>query len=816
MPAGACQELKHTFSEASLELPCPLQPSYAPPMRVLRLTLLLLPLATVTASADTWWIPAHAFGPESLTVAQPGEYRIWGWGQTGASLGVEVAGQPIDARARPADGAYDWRLLGRVELAAGPVAIGASENLVGLLITDQPRLRPEEAMRHRRVLSEPVAVQDDRYVIRRHTDTVYPSRWLTRWGSESALRNRILVSAGLAWSDHEPHPSSSTGVTEIEPVPLPPPSVFDETVQDGFRVANVAIETKPGYFLTGNLYRPLGDGPYPGVASPHGHWGNGRLEDSDKASVPQRCATLARMGFVVFAYDMVGYVDNDHWPHNWGTKEDKLWGLHPFALQLMNGRDAVTYLQSLPEVDPERIGMTGASGGGTQTFMLKAVDPRVKVSAPVNMISHTMQGGCPCENAPLIRIDHSNVEIASLAAPRPMLMVSASGDWTRETPFVEYPRVQRRYASVMLLRESLPDERLLRNVHIDAPHNYNRESRMAMYRFFAEHLLGDETKAPEDEQPHGLDVAALRVFPGGPPEHALGVRDFLEQEKARRAQRIEKELASKEASLLEFELIHRVGSMLSFALRRDRLQAIPYGALASTRHGRQMIGDYIVEQWTLDVLGRSIPMLFYRSSEPGPQTCVLLVHEAGKAALAGDDGPGDKIRALLDAGFAVLTIDVFLTGEHHAPAQRTERTGAGPFDETFAPTVTAARIADIVFASRWLTSRPDVQPVPAMFIAGFGDAALWVAAASAFPPAGLLGTPYMLLPDRDLEDDAVLAEHFYLPGARAAGIWRHAFMRAEWGNTVDAHDAPRPWQEVVDVWKERAGRVAALRARETP
>src|SRR5258705_227452 len=88
----------------------------------------------------------------------------------------------------------------------------------------------------------------------------------------------------------------------------------------------------------------------------------------------------------------------------------------------------IDFLQSLPDVDAERIAVTGASGGGTQTFLVSAVDPRVKVAAPVNMISAIMQGGA-CESAPGLRLGTFNVEIGALMAPRPLLMVSASAEW---------------------------------------------------------------------------------------------------------------------------------------------------------------------------------------------------------------------------------------------------------------------------------------------------------------------------------------------------------------------------------------------------
>jgi hypothetical protein len=154
------------------------------------------------------------------------------------------------------------------------------------------------------------------------------------------------------------------------------------------------------------------------------------------------------------------------------------------------------------------VGATGESGGGTQTFLLAAVDDRVAVAAPVNMISLRMQGGCLCENPPGLRLDTNNVEIAATIAPRPMLMVSATGDWTSDTLEREFPAMRSAYALFDAAEH-------VHAVRIDAPHNYNQASREAMYAWMArwlQHAPGGEARP---ERTYVVDPAAdLLVFYG--------------------------------------------------------------------------------------------------------------------------------------------------------------------------------------------------------------------------------------------------------------------------------------------------------------
>ena len=170
------------------------------------------------------------------------------------------------------------------------------------------------------------------------------------------------------------------------------------------------------------------------------------IENIPSYSVPALGISLARQGYVAVSWDMLGYNDARQIPHDFGGHwREQLWSFNPLGLQLWNSIRVLDYVVTRPDVDNERIACTGASGGATQTILLTAVDSRVSCAVPVNMVSASYQGADPCEEAPNLRLGSNNVEIASMTAPRPMLLVSCTGDWTRNTPTVEFPAIQSIY-----------------------------------------------------------------------------------------------------------------------------------------------------------------------------------------------------------------------------------------------------------------------------------------------------------------------------------------------------------------------------------
>lgn len=588
---------------------------------------------------------------------------------------------------------------------------------------------------------------------------------LAEWEARAAwLRRHILISAGL-W----PLPERCALAAER----------FDPIPGDGFTIFKVWFQTLRGFWATGNLFVPEGTGPFPAVLNPHGHWSHGRLENSELGSVPARGVAFARMGAIALTLDMVGYNDSQQVEHRFGGPSEKLWGIGPLRLQLWNLIRAVDFLQQLPEVDPNRIGCTGASGGGTQTFLLTAVDPRIRVAAPVNMISAHMHGGCACENTPLLRIGPNNVEFGALAAPRPLLLVSATGDWTVNTPRVEYPAIRQVYDLYGAATQ-------IETVQVDAPHNYNAESRRHVYRFFARWLLEKpDIDVDRLEVPLPSPVERLRILPGHPrPAIYLDQAGLIEQLKAEH--RLQTAVPADAAGLASYR--ETWGAQLRHLLELDGARERSDVRCRVEGEGEQ--GGVAFRRLTIGTAagGEAIPTLLLWQVADGPrrggplgawpetgQTPVLAVHERGAAALWEGSRPGPLLQALLDRGRAVLTIDPFLTDAYRSPVGQAGRNTAVTHFETYNRTDAAWRVHDIALAARVLRQAAG-RPVPLL---GLGSAGLWGLLAMA--ATDHIGAACLDVCDCEGNEQGFL-RHAYLPHLLRIGGLRPALAMA----------APRP------------------------
>lgn len=497
-----------------------------------------------------------------------------------------------------------------------------------------------------------------------------PAETKAEWERQAEqLRQRILVSNGL-W----PLPAKT---------PLQP--VIHGTIDRGeYTVEKVFFQSLPGHYVTGHLYRPKpGKEKRPGVLCPHGHWPSGRFYDAGEQKAQQqiaagaeqhalaaryplqaRMAQLARMGCVVFHYDMVGYADSRAIDHRSGFT-DAAAGLHlqnTMGLQTWNSIRALDFLLSLDEVDAERIGVTGASGGGTQTFILCAIDPRPAVAFPAVMVSTNMQGGCVCENADYLRIGANNIAFAALFAPKPLAM-SGADDWTIDIETKGLPELQHVYGlyhrRAFVFAKAFPKFQ----------HNYNHVSREMMYEWFNRHLkLG----LPEPIQEPVLDpipLEDLSVFDAEHPAPADAasadeLKTYLTERNARQF-----------AELLPEDRhgVAKYRSVVGTAARIMLDDALPAtDAPAKVERADETRSDSLagaaatVERNLIrrTGTGEAIPALTIRP-EKFSGTAAVWIDGRGKSALF--DGKGAVIPAvgqLLDAGVAIIAPDVFGTGEY--------------------------------------------------------------------------------------------------------------------------------------------------------
>ncbi len=204
--------------------------------------------------------------------------------------------------------------------------------------------------------------------------------------------------------------------------------------REGYQVEPVSFLTHGSIRMTGTLYRPDGPGPFPAVLNVHGHHREGKLAER----VQSRGHQLAQRGFVVLSVDAAGSGERGtqerQWVYHGGIQAAGFWlaGDSLLAAQIRDNRRALDFLQSLPYVDGERIGLTGASGGGNQTMWLAALDPRVKVAAPVvstgTFESYIARTNCMCETLPGGLALAETWMLFGLIAPRPLLLQQSLHD----------------------------------------------------------------------------------------------------------------------------------------------------------------------------------------------------------------------------------------------------------------------------------------------------------------------------------------------------------------------------------------------------
>lgn len=571
-------------------------------------------------------------------------------------------------------------------------------------------------------------IGDLRLKILRDTWNVFPPpSFASREALEqrrSELQYNLRMSAGLyPWPERTPLNPKFELVGEYE----------------GYSVKKVMFESYPGLWSTGNIYlpRPL-NSPAPAIANFIGHWENQRLTrtpdtESTAADYPQQLANFARMGFVCLVTDMIGKVDSRQLSHDYGAGEKELWLSNGLGVQLWNNIRALDLLCSMPEVDAEHIGVTGASGGASQSLFVSLVDDRIKAIAPINMISLHMQGGCQCENAPGLRRHTTNGEMCAALAPRPLFLSGSTGDWTCNLLTSELPVMQRAYAHY-----GAADK--VESIFQHADHQYNSITRRKVYSFFARHLMGKQIEW--DEQPIGIpDVQDLTWFHGE--GRAPGFADdeefftFHKQERTRQA-----------AALAAEDRKEMLRWMTGVT---DRLPQ-------TVRRTEDEIADGMLEKGILaDGLGAQIPYALRAPASWNGKKLLILLSGEGKTCLAGPDAD-----ALIAQGAAVLSADLYLTGEFANEPQ--PRNNSIRFKTIFHDSGDARRVQDIALLGQLAQSRI----VPGGSVSMRADAETACLAACALP---FMQIAEAMLDKsvQKLSTDADYMARCYIPGIRIVG-----------------------------------------------
>ena len=491
------------------------------------------------------------------------------------------------------------------------------------------------------------------------------------------VRRRVMVAEGL-WPAPTKNPLNIviSGTIEV-PDPIAPGG--------GYTVSKVTFESLPGFFVTGNLYKPQKiEGQVPGVLFSHGHHKDARLAIFPESTVRREisegqerferggvslyqsmCVQLARMGCVVWQWDMLGDSDSQQLsrelvhgfakqrpemndPENFGLfspqAESRL--ITAMGLQTWNAVRSLDFLLSLPEVDGDRVAMTGSSGGGTQTMLLAAVDDRLDLSFPVVMVSTSMQGGCTCENAGLLRVGTGNVELAALFAPKPQGMNTAD-DWTVELATKGFPDIQKVYDMYGAGDQVM----LLRGEHF--PHNYNAVTRSAFQTFLNRHFgLGfPEPVLEHDYQP--LSPDQLTVWTSEHPAPPAADPDFERSLVTGIAADIEQQVRDAAASQEGVAKVLRPA--LETILDRGFADA---GTVTWELDGKdrevgavRMTG--VLRNTTHD---EEVPVAWLYPNDWNGKV-VIWLDDAGSAAAPIE--PGGEIQHLLDAGTALVAADLY-------------------------------------------------------------------------------------------------------------------------------------------------------------
>jgi dienelactone hydrolase len=468
--------------------------------------------------------------------------------------------------------------------------------------------------------------------------------WERRRGE---LRERLRA----AYGEFPAHPCP------LEPRPL---GVLQ---RDGYHIERLIFQSRPGIWVTANAYVPAGGGRRPAVLSVHGHWRWARVDPVPHA----RAVGLVKLGYFVLAVDAFGAGERAIQPGP-GTYHGALlgaatWpaGIPLLGLQIYDNMRAVDYMLTRPEVDGDKLAITGASGGGNQSMNAGAWDERFKAVVPVCSIgtydAYLGAACCVCEVLPGALSFAEEGDILALVAPRALMVVNATQDGHQ----FSVGEAAKSIARARPVFELLGAGHRIRHAIFESRHDYNKPMREALYGWLAKHLRGEGDASPIPEPATTLEeVDALRCFPDSvrPKEFTL-LPAFVGQTMRRRA-----------AAIREPDHLERWESqalLMRTWLERRVFGGFPAGDApvpAESKSVAEQDGHRIESLVLWPEPEMPVPAYLIRRAErSGPLPTVLVIDPAGKDTVA----DGKLAATLVQLGWQVLTVDLRATGETAPP-----------------------------------------------------------------------------------------------------------------------------------------------------
>jgi hypothetical protein len=456
----------------------------------------------------------------------------------------------------------------------------------------------------------------------------------------SKLKNEIVRETGVIYDHKLPLNIKETGTVNMK----------------GYAIKKITFQTRPGVYTTANLFIPDGKGPFPAVIYMLGHWPKGKIDSTGPQAVGH---TLAVNGYVCLTVDPWGSgerttvhgVFEDHGDgNNLGSALLNL-GETLMGIELSDNIRGVDLLSSLPYVSPDKIGATGASGGGNQTMWLTAMDERIKASVPVVSVgtfgSYILGTPCICE----VIIDALTITeeagILALIAPRAVKMLNHKKD---ANPAFNPAEMIRSYNNVRPVFKMLGVENNITYQLFDLVHGYMAEDREAMLGWFDLHLKGTGNGAPRKEIPFTqLPEEKLMVFAKGQRDaNVIGTDEYCK--------RRGKELRNVFLSTASFDLNQKkneLKSILRISERSDLKEAHQYSGVSGWN------------RLTLETTDNKLIPVLLRTPAGNSGEYVIIIHPGGKGNI-----PSDIIDAYTKSGLGIAIADLSGTGESSLASPR--------------------------------------------------------------------------------------------------------------------------------------------------